>query len=444
MTEKETKRMQERDAARAVRHKRRKHIVLMERIGAAFFCLALAVAIGVLIYQLTPGVQVAKQLKEADAYLETENYEDAIASCQEALEIDSTSVQAYRAMAGAYLTQEDSTSAEQVLYQGWETTQDESLLQYYCTVLLNEAVDEINNGACSLTTVEKCVSALEKDADNTDVYTLLDACYDRLFEADTENTLLCDGTEEMDCNYDTYQNMMLRLLLVYEQSPSDELQEEIWKFAVPKMAGFQLGVGHLEEYINLLTRVNTVGTNDGISELLACAEKAMEMQDVFAEAFTIFESGVFDDIREFMNSETYLSIRDAFMDGTMEYWDGTTYIPVSQEKMIFLNTEDGYRFSFADYEEGGYTTDVINVWAAKQEDDGVQRVAISYEPASEDGEYYPHTVYEFVYLYSNVKIDGAYVPQMNYRFETRTENPEGTEIVLIGDWGGEHEWTAES
>ena len=32
---------------------------------------------------------------------------------------------------------------------------------------------------------------------------------------------------------------------------------------------------------------------------------------------------------------------------------------------------------------------------------------------------------------------------MNYRFETRVENPEGTVTELIGDWGGEHEWTTE-
>ena len=73
-------------------------------------------------------------------------------------------------MAGAYLTKEEITSAEQVLYQGWETTQDESLLQYYCTVLLNEAVADINNQACSLKTLEKCIAVLEKDSDNEDAF----------------------------------------------------------------------------------------------------------------------------------------------------------------------------------------------------------------------------------------------------------------------------------
>jgi len=126
------------------------------------FCVAVIAVAGVLIYRLLPGVQVARQLKEANAYIETEAYDDAIASCQEALKIDSSSVQAYRSMAGAYLTKEDTMAAEQILYQGWETTQDESLLQYYCTVLLNEAVDDINSQNCTLDTLGKCVSVLER------------------------------------------------------------------------------------------------------------------------------------------------------------------------------------------------------------------------------------------------------------------------------------------
>ena len=40
-----------------------------------------------------------------------------------------------------------------------------------------------------------------------------------------------------------------------------------------------------------------------------------------------------------------------------------------------------------------------------------------------------------------MKIGGQYVPQMNYRFETRIATPEETISELIGDWGGEHEWS---
>ena len=168
------------------------------------------------------------------------------------------------------------------------------------------------------------------------------------------------------------------------------------------------------------------------------------MQEFFKEAFQIFESGDFAPIKEFMNTEKYISLRDEFLNGTMEYWKGETYIPVSREKMRFIREDDGWKFAFADYEECGNVSAVVNLWSAKHEDDGVQRLCISYEPVSENGEYYPHTTYEVIYLYSNVQIGrDNYVPQMNYRFETRVETQEGTVTELIGDWGGEHEWTME-
>lgn len=443
MDKKELKRMNQREEARARRRRRRRRIVLMEKIAVAAICLTVAVGAGVLIYQLLPGIKVARQLEEANAYIETENYDGAIASCQEALKIDSSSIQAYRAMAGAYLTKEDAISAEQILYQGWETTQDESLLQYYCTVLLNEAVADINGNNCTLTTLDKCVSALEKDPDNADAFNLLDACYDRLFgENSPKQGLLCN-TETDGCEFEAYQNVMLRLLLVYESNPTEELKAEVLKFAVPGNDVIWMDIEHLQDYQNLLSRIMAAGENDAIKELAACTEKAIAMQDFFAEAFTIFESDDFAPIKEFMNKEEYISIRDEFMDGSMEYWSGATYIPVSREKMKFVNEDGGWKFAFADYEECENAVGVINIWSAKQEDAGVQRVCISYEPAALDGEYFPHTTYEFIYLYSNVEINGEYVPQMNYRFETRVETHEGTTTQLIGDWGGPHEWTTE-
>ena len=82
---------------------------------------------------------------------------------------------------------------------------------------------------------------------------------------------------------------------------------------------------------------------------------------------------------------------------------------------------------------------MITVWGSKQEDDGVQRSVISFEPAAEN-DATRKTEYTIQYLYSNVKINGQYVPQMNYRFDTKVTTDEGTTTTAIGDWGGEHEW----
>lgn len=441
MDQKEIRRRRASIAARERRRKRRKRIVLMQKMAIALIGVIIIVGGSLLAYFLIPEIKVAKQLEEANAYIETQAYDEAIASCEQALEIDSTSVQAYRAMAGAYLTKEDSSAAEQILYRGWETTQDESLLQYYCTVLLNEAVADINTQSCTLVTMDKCVSVIEKDQVNADGYNLLNVCFERLFlDAPEQEGLLCNVSIEGECGYKVYQDMMYRLLLTYENSPAEELKEAILKLAVPGSSTIWMDVEHLQDYKDLLGRVEALGSNEEVSDLVTCIEKAGEVLHLFEEAFTIFESGEFESIKDFMHKEEYIAIRDEFIAGTMEHWYGKTYIPVNREKMKFIKEEGSWMFAFADYEECGNSIDIVNVWGAKQEDAGVQRLCISYEPASENGEYFPHTTYEFIYLYSNVQIGNEYVPMMNYRFETRVAMPEGTNTDLIGDWGGDYEW----
>ncbi|MBD5548543.1 MAG: tetratricopeptide repeat protein [Lachnospiraceae bacterium] len=442
MIEKEIRRKKISEASRERRRKRRKRVVMVEMITVFFFIVAGLAGGIVFLWNMMPEIKIAKQLEAAGEYVQTEDYEGAIASCEEALRIDSKSIKAYRAMAGVYLTQEDWESAEQVLYRGWETTQDESLLQEYCVHLLNDAVADINAQNCTLQTLEKCVMALEEDQVNADGYKLLDACYGRLFMSeDTE--LFCNGEDSDLCAFNQYLEIMNRMLAIYQANPVEELKAEIIKFAVPANPVLWLDVRHITDYQNLLSQIAAMDEEGQSAQLAACLAKAAWAQDTFEEAFAIFDSGEFAPIKEFMQSEEYISIRDQFIDGTMEYWDGKTYIPVSREKMKLMQEDGHWTFSFADFDDCPHSAGVIKVWGAKQEDAGVQRLCISYEPAAENGEYYPHTTYEFVYLYSNVKIGGEYVPQMNYRFETRVSMPEGTTSYLIGDWGGEHEWVTE-
>lgn len=439
---KEIKRKKSAAAARERRRKHRKRVVMAERIIAGLFVVVSLAGGAVLIFNLMPEIKIARQLEAAGAYVQTKDYEEAIASCEEALSIDSKSIKAYRAMAGVYLTQEDWESAEQVLYRGWETTQDESLLQEYCVHLLNDAVADINAQNCTLQTFEKCVMAIEKDQVNADGYKLLDACYGRLFMGEDTN-LFCSAKENGQCGFEQYLEIMNRMLSIYRANPVEELKEEIVKFAVPGNAMLWLDVRHISDYRNLLEQIEALDEEGRTAQLSACLAKAAWAQETFAEAFGIFESGEFAPIKDFMQSEEYISIRDQFIQGTMEFWSGKTYIPVSREKMKLMQNDGLWTFSFADFDDCPETAGVIKVWGAKQEDAGVQRLCISYEPASENGEYYPHITYEFVYLYSNVKIGGEYVPQMNYRFETRVATPEGTTSQLVGDWGGEHEWMTE-
>lgn len=440
MDEKEIRRKKQAADARKRRRKRRKRAVMIERMVTALFIVVFLAGGILLVRNFMPGIKVAKRLEAAESFVQASNYREAIASCEEALQIDSKSVEAYRAMAGVYLTSRDREAAEMTLYRGWESTLDEGLLQEYCVHMLNDAVDDMNGQNCTFATLDKCVTVLEKDQNNADVYKLLDACYERLFTAD-EIVIYCNEEESGASGFGSYLSIMDRMINVYSQNPKEELKEEIFKFAAPSGKMTWINVEELPEYMNLISKVSALGDNGNLNQLKYCLEKALWVQDIFGEAFTIFESEKMDPIREFMQSADYIAVRDQFISGTMEYWSGKTYIPVSRERMKLMKQEGQWSFAFADFDEYPQTSGVINVWGIKQEDAGVQRICISYEPASQNGEYYPHTTCEFVYLYSNVKIAGEYVPQMNYRFEIRTATPQGTTSQLIGDWGGEHEWS---
>ena len=78
MDEKELKRNSVKDAARAKRGKRRKKIVFLERTAIVVGCAGLLVGGGLIVYNLMPEVKVARQLEEANAYIETQDYEDFI------------------------------------------------------------------------------------------------------------------------------------------------------------------------------------------------------------------------------------------------------------------------------------------------------------------------------------------------------------------------------
>ena len=85
-------------------------------------------------------------------------------------------------------------------------------------------------------------------------------------------------------------------------------------------------------------------------------------------------SGEYAPIRDFIQEDTYISLRDQFMAGATEYWSGQTYIPVSREKMKLMNADGAWTFAFADFEEYPQTKGVVNLWAAIQQDDGVQNL----------------------------------------------------------------------
>lgn len=436
-------RSEKRDAERARRREERQRKVRRQKITIAALSGVIIVAAAVLILFMTPSLKLSRSLAKGDRYAQKEEYESAQESYENALEIDPASVQAYRGMADTYLAQGKVTETEQILYDGWEQTQDEGLLHYYCVEVYNEAVAEINADNCTLATADKCVQVLELEPDNSDALeTLGTHVYGKLFDATQESDtcmLFFDEDVTQDtCSYEEYEQLVRRLLTLYQDNKTDGLKSVLRRYALIDMPYVRLSLPHVEQYTALLTDINGTLNDADIAETLACLERAKEVEDYFAQAFTEFEAGNYAYARELVSGGSYQKIRDDFINENSGYWEGAVYIPVNREQLVLHREEGGVRFSFLGQEDYHCKYGVITVWGTKQEDDGIQRSAISYVPVGEDGNM--DTEYTIQYLYSNVKINGKYVPQMNFRFDTKVTTEEGITTNAIGDWGGEHEW----
>ena len=436
-------RMQKRYEERARRREERLRRVRRQKIIMAVSSVIIVASVIVMVIFFMPSMRLSRSLSKGDSCVARAEYAEAQGAYEKALELDEFSVHAYRGLAANYLAQEQTQEAKQIVYTGWEKTQDKSLLDYYCTVVYNEAVMEVNNQNCTLATVDKCIQILEQEADHEDAWKLLGICYERLFKVTEENTtcqMFYDEDAAQDtCSYTEYELLLRRLLALYQANPSEQIKGVLTQYALIDMPYVRISLSHMPQYTALLTEINAVAENARITETLACLVRAQEVTDYFGTAFAEFESGNYAYARDLVAQESYQQIRDSFINENSGCWEGATYIPVNRELLVLHNENDQVKFYFPDSEEYQNRQGIIFVWGSKQEDDGVQRSAISYEPVEEEASG-SHTVYKIQYLYSNVKIGNKYEPQMNYRFDTEVTTAEGTTTSAIGDWGGEHEW----
>ncbi|MCM1253485.1 MAG: tetratricopeptide repeat protein [Clostridium sp.] len=422
------------------RAKRRRKVMIQKIIIAAVLVLLIGgISGGIILSQAS--FRLSRKLSAGDKYTEKGDYEMAQSAYEEALQIDPTTVKAYQCLAQNNLERNDGNAAKEILYTGWETTKDENLLQSYCTIILNEAVTQINEGNCGLDTVDMCLQVLRDQPESGRAYEVLDACYEKLI-AKEENIsqIFMDANPQADtCLYTEYEQRVRSLLALYEQFHTDALQKVLIKYAMPDVEYLYISMPHLTSYHTLIEDVAAASSDAAAMDLASCLACAKERAGDFADMFTAFEQGNFENAREFIVSDMYQQIQDAFIAGESGYWEGAALIPVNEEQMALHKTENGYTFFWLDYEDYEDSQGVITVWGSRHLDDGVQRTTISYEPAGEGGAYYPHTEYIITYEYSNVLKNKTLV-QMNYRFTTQISTQDGMTKTAIGDWGGEHEW----
>ena len=378
---------------RNIKHKRANRIDFrkMAVIGIAT---VVAVVCGYAVYSHLPFVKVNKAIAAGNRYSEKAEYDAAISSYSEAIEIDSGSVAAYSNMASAYLSIDDSESAKKVLYDGWQNTESQALLSNYLTVIMNDAVNTINKGEGNIDTVLSVVNVLEQDATNKDAVELLDAAYDRCFRAYTDDVNALFRSTDDGCSYDKYADLLVRLTNIYEANPSEELKSLLLKYAVPAADSFTMNYDDAIAYESVLANIESnVGSSEEISSLRACVTNAQSVQGVFTDIFTQLDVGNVDELRDFVVSDEYVNLRNIFLNNEETPQENTTYVAISREAIILNKNEGTFSYRFLDFEENPETAGVITLWANYFEDDGVQRNSISYEPGAIDGNIYPHTKY---------------------------------------------------
>ncbi|MBR1642616.1 MAG: tetratricopeptide repeat protein [Butyrivibrio sp.] len=444
----------DRSYSRNVKLKKRKRRakVNFRRIGIIAATTIIAAAAGYEIYSHLPVVKVNKAIAAGDKYTQNADYQAAIDSYSEAIEIDSHSVTAYSNMAGAYLSIDDYESAKQTLYNGFIETENEGLLDNYHAVIMNEAVKAINEEQADMSTVLSVEKVLSEDNTNSDAIQLLDSAYSRVFDEaygyDVNALFRGDSVTNTEgsakFSYAEYESFVKELLSVYSVSPSEELKEVILKYATPGEISFTISLSDAASYNELLATIeSTVSGSDSITSMRECLTNASDVLNIFSGIFEQLDVGNVDELRGFVVSDEYINLRNIFLNDEPTPQENTTYVPISREAIILNNTEGKWSYRFLDFEENPSTEGVITLWANFFEDDGVQRNAISYEPKSIEDNYYPHTKYSVTYLYSYITSGKATkVPKMNYRLDTTVTTQDGEQIeTIVGDWGGENEWT---
>lgn len=431
----------DKDTLRRKRLQKRKRVVALQKVTLGVVAVALVAGVVCLVTFHMPSVRAGLQVSKAEKMVEKEQYEEAITFYKEALTYRSDNPVTYQSMAKVYLQMNDYEDAGDILQQGMEATGDEAIRTSYITVLLNDAIEDMNGDSHSWDTLSSVMTVLTEEPTNEKAYDILDAFYSRYVAAQDEsgvNALLMD-----EAHFEDYVNALDTMLSIYEGQPNEQLKVMIQKYAFLDSEVVNLPVDKLEHYTETLNRVVTDIACEDKMDWIGALNKAMEVHEFFTPMLREFEAENFEAARDFIVSDKYLAIRDAFIDGEMPYWENTTYQVVSDIGVSF-KLEDGKRiFSFMDEEPSEAKQGFLKVWGFRWVDNGHLRTGISYVPVHEGKNPYPYKEYEIMYWWStakNIELAESTYAKMNYRFETRIYNTAGMTTEVINDWGGTYEY----
>ncbi|MBR2950228.1 MAG: tetratricopeptide repeat protein [Lachnospiraceae bacterium] len=427
----------------AVKRKRRKSIRKRKQQRNMIVGMAALVVIAgaaTAVWWNLPNTKLGRYLDAASAHLEANEYEQAQQAYEAVLEIDETNELAYRGLADDYLAQDMQEQAEAILHEGYEVTGSEVLLQNYRATVLNDVVEAINAGTADYATVGRCLDILEETPADEDAQKLLLTLAPRVLKTEEDSRLLLENAEGKTEGAAEYELVLSRIFAL-AQTDSTSFLPVLEAYLIPEDILY-VSMSNRELFETLLKKAAELGLTQA-QGLLECLEKQAQISEFFAPMFADFEAANYKAAKDFIVTEEFLQIRDAFIEGTMEYWKSNSYVSVTKEALCFEKTENGWQFEFVEDDSVAKPTGTIRILAVTMKDLGVQRSCIEYVPAYDPANYYPHTEYEIVYwntMVSGIATDNTnVVSRMNYRFAEKIFTATGMEANMIYDWGGKNE-----
>ncbi len=164
-----------------------------------------------------------------------------------------------------------------------------------------------------------------------------------------------DAADITEFDFSSYEQIMNRLVSLSDIVGSESMREIISGFGWLGAEELKVPMGYVDSYLSILESANTWMEMPERSEMIACLHKVKEVQAEFESLFQEFDAGNYEAAKEFLVKDSYLQIRDAFINGTMQYWDGATYIPVSREYVIIKWKDGKCSFSFPNYDDNENT-----------------------------------------------------------------------------------------
>ena len=322
------------------------------------------------LYQNMTAVRLTRALALAQAAQNDGDYATAIDYYEQAISIDSKSVIAYEELANCYATLNDTDNVMNVLYSGWKNIGDQSMLDNYISLKLNDVIATIQTSGGSFEAVEEVLDVLKIDGANEDALQLLGTLYSYcMIDKNTsgDNVLFWEDDDE-NSSFAKYKEAVSSMLDIYEVSPSEELEMLISRYIIPEGNVVWIGLDNCSDYALLIQDAsNLLGESSSLDSFIGCLENAVVAQGVFDKIWPEIEDGDIEPFRDFMISDEILSYKDALINGEDPYLEIEMENAFCQEGIILTLLDNSWTYHFLDYSENNNTNGVITLQLTYEE-----------------------------------------------------------------------------